>query len=208
MDGLPAPPVSWYGINYFGRLYLIPVYNQPPQPYYYPQWIQPPSYNPYNPYYRQKLYPSVIPTLYQEPSYSAPVTQRLEESVTCNLPKEPVLDGINTDGWATYYTPGVGGTGTRTANGEYFDGSEMTAASPYITGTTRPLYPFNSMIKVTDTRTGKSVVVRINDTGSFGKFPAGYGGIGKRIIDLSRGAMLALTGRLTSIPVHIEQVNA
>ncbi len=48
----------------------------------------------------------------------------------------------------------------------------MTAASN--------TYPFNTRLRVTCATTGKSVVVRINDTGGFHK----YG----RSIDLSQGA--------------------
>ena len=62
--------------------------------------------------------------------------------------------------------------GKKTANGEIFNQNAMTAASN--------TYPFNTKLRVTCATTGKSVVVRINDTGGFHK----YG----RSIDLSQGA--------------------
>ena len=61
--------------------------------------------------------------------------------------------------------------GKKTANGEIFNQNAMTAASN--------IYPFNTRLRVTCATTGKSVVVRINDTGGFHK----YG----RSIDLSQG---------------------
>lgn len=61
--------------------------------------------------------------------------------------------------------------GRRTANGEIYDKNAMTAAHRTL--------PFGTMVEVTYLRTGKSVVVRINDRGPF---------IEGRIIDLSEGA--------------------
>ena len=71
---------------------------------------------------------------------------------------------------ASFY--GQGFHGKKTANGEIFNQHAMTAASN--------TYPFNTKLRVTCATTGKSVVVRINDTGGFHK----YG----RSIDLSQGA--------------------
>ncbi len=61
--------------------------------------------------------------------------------------------------------------GRKTANGELFDMYAMTAAHKGL--------PFNTMIKVTNIKNNKSVVVRINDRGPY---------VGKRILDLSYGA--------------------
>ena len=69
-------------------------------------------------------------------------------------------------GVASYYK-----SGKVTANGERFKPMGMTAAHRKL--------PFGTKVRVTHLRTGKSVVVRINDRGPF---------IGKRIIDLSLGA--------------------
>lgn len=62
-------------------------------------------------------------------------------------------------------------SGSRTANGERFDPNGMTAAHKTLA--------FNSKVRVTNTSTGASVDVRINDRGPF--TPG-------RCIDLARGA--------------------
>lgn len=72
-------------------------------------------------------------------------------------------------GIASYY--GRRFHGRRTANGERFDMSAMTAAHKTL--------PFGSLVRVTNPRNGRSVTVRINDRGPF---------IRGREIDLSRAA--------------------
>lgn len=72
-------------------------------------------------------------------------------------------------GIASWYGPGF--HGRRTANGEVFNQNELTAAHKTL--------PFNTRVLITNLKTKKSVVVRINDRGPF---------IGKRIIDLSEEA--------------------
>lgn len=61
--------------------------------------------------------------------------------------------------------------GSKTASGERFNPGGMTAAHRTL--------PFGTKVRVTNTRTKRSVVVRINDRGPF---------IKGRIIDVSRGA--------------------
>lgn len=73
------------------------------------------------------------------------------------------------EGKASYYGPGL--EGNRTANGEIFRMSALTAAHRSL--------PFGSRVRVTNLRTGKTVIVRINDRGPF---------VGRRIIDLSKEA--------------------
>lgn len=73
-------------------------------------------------------------------------------------------------GYASFYKHG-----TRTANGERFNPMGLTAAHRTL--------PFGTKVKVTNSRTGKSVVVRINDRGPF---------IRNRVIDLSLGAAEAV----------------
>ena len=63
----------------------------------------------------------------------------------------------------------------RTANGEYFDMEEMTAAHPTL--------PLPSYAKVTNLNNGRQVVVRINDRGPY---------VGPRILDMSKRAADAL----------------
>ncbi|MDX6522823.1 MAG: rare lipoprotein [Gaiellales bacterium] len=61
-------------------------------------------------------------------------------------------------GDCTWYGPGF--AGHRTADGEIFDPTKLTAASPWL--------PFNTELKVTNLATGLSVQVRVNDRGPFG----------------------------------------
>lgn len=78
-------------------------------------------------------------------------------------------------GKASFY-----GHGTKTASGERYNPNGMTAAHRTL--------PFGTHVRVTDVRTRRSVVVRINDRGPF---------IKGRIIDVSRGAaqQLGMVGR-------------
>lgn len=88
-------------------------------------------------------------------------------------PIRPDVDETSTktlgSGEASYYGPGF--AGRPTANGERFDPAEMTAAHRTL--------PFGSRIKVTNTKNGKSVIVRVNDRGPYAH---------NRVIDLSKGA--------------------
>jgi len=72
-------------------------------------------------------------------------------------------------GLASFY--GARFAGRKTANGEIFNPSKMTAAHRTLR--------FGTKLRVTNARNGRSVVVRINDRGPYA---------GKRIIDLSRAA--------------------
>jgi rare lipoprotein A len=73
-------------------------------------------------------------------------------------------------GMATWYGGKL--AGHKTASGERFDPSQMTAAHRTL--------PLGTWVEVTRVDTGKSVRVRINDRGPFGH--------ADRIIDLSRAA--------------------
>ena len=70
---------------------------------------------------------------------------------------------------ATWYA-----TGTMTASGERFDKNAMTAAHRKL--------PFGSIVRVTHRKTHKSVTVRINDRGPYGR----------AMIDLSKAAAAKL----------------
>jgi rare lipoprotein A (peptidoglycan hydrolase) len=72
-------------------------------------------------------------------------------------------------GYATWYGPGL--AGNRTSNGERFQPSAYTAAHRTL--------PFGTWVSVTRIDTGKSVRVRINDRGPWGK--------PERIIDVAQG---------------------
>ena len=76
-------------------------------------------------------------------------------------------------GMASWYGPGF--HGKKTANGERFDQTALTAAHPTL--------QMPSLVRVTNLQNNESVVVRINDRGPF------HGG---RILDLSKGAAEAL----------------
>jgi rare lipoprotein A len=79
-------------------------------------------------------------------------------------------DAAAQTGKASYYKHGA-----RTANGERFDPHGFTAAHRTL--------PFGTKVLVTNVKTGKSVIVRINDRGPF---------IKNRIIDVSYGAAKVL----------------
>ncbi len=76
-------------------------------------------------------------------------------------------------GDASWYGPGF--HGKRTANGEIYDQNLMTAAHRTL--------PMPSLVRVTNLRNGRSVVVRVNDRGPFHD---------RRIIDMSAAAADAL----------------
>lgn len=75
----------------------------------------------------------------------------------------------NEKGLASWYGPGY--VGNRTANGEIFTSYHRTAAHRTL--------PFGTRVRVVNTNTGRSTVVRINDRGPF---------LPGRVIDLSEAA--------------------
>ncbi|MFZ1572757.1 MAG: septal ring lytic transglycosylase RlpA family protein [Candidatus Kapaibacterium sp.] len=88
----------------------------------------------------------------------------------------PFDPDIVTIGEVSWYGPGF--YGRMTANGEIFTAKDMTCAHKSL--------PFGSIIKVTDTKTGNVIVVRVNDRGPY---------VGSRVIDLSEAAMEAIGGK-------------
>ena len=84
-------------------------------------------------------------------------------------PRTGVAPGVQR-GLATFY--GAEQQGGPTASGERFDRNQLTAAHRTL--------PLGTRVRVTNTRNGRSVEVRINDRGPYG----GHG----RIIDLSEAA--------------------
>ena len=81
----------------------------------------------------------------------------------------PSLKKFSQTGVASWYGPGY--EGKRTASGEVFHMSELTAAHRNL--------PFDTRVRVTNLSNKKQVDVRINDRGPF---------VQGRIIDLSREA--------------------
>jgi len=66
-------------------------------------------------------------------------------------------------------------SGEKTANGEYAHATALTAAHRTL--------PFGTFVEVTNTRTGRSVIVRINDRGPY---------IAGRVIDLTPAGAKAI----------------
>jgi rare lipoprotein A len=66
-------------------------------------------------------------------------------------------------------------SGEKTANGEYAHATAFTAAHRTL--------PFGTFVEVTNTRSGRSVIVRINDRGPF---------IAGRVIDLTPAGAKAI----------------
>ncbi|AHC73738.1 rare lipoprotein A [Candidatus Endolissoclinum faulkneri L5] len=91
-------------------------------------------------------------------------------------------------GIASWYGPGF--NGRKTANGEVFDDNKLTAAHRTL--------PMPTLIRVTNLRNRRSIIVRINDRGPF---------IRGRIIDLSRRSaqLLGFVNKGTA-PVRLEVV--
>ena len=90
-------------------------------------------------------------------------------------------------GYASFYARSA--TGSRTANGERLHHDSLTCAHRTL--------PFNTFLKVTNQKNGKTVIVRINDRGPF---------VRGRIIDLSRAAAHEI-GMFAHgiVPVTVEQ---
>lgn len=93
-------------------------------------------------------------------------------------------------GKATYYSKKW--TGRRTASGERLHHDSMTCAHRKL--------PFGTLLRVTNQKNGRQVVVRVNDRGPFGR---------GRIVDLSWGAAKVI-GMLESgvVPVLVERVDS
>lgn len=106
-----------------------------------------------------------------QPSSARPAASQPRKRAEPPRPPRPHATAAATSqvehGLAVWYR-----TGTMTASGERFDRRAMTAAHRTL--------PFGTRVRVTAVRSGKSVVVRINDRGPFGN--------AKRIIDLSEAA--------------------
>ena len=104
------------------------------------------------------------PTMIGENADAAPEALATVEPATI----EPEGEELGT-GMASYYGREL--LGRRTASGERFDPTDLTAAHRTL--------PFGSKVRVTNPRSGKSVVVRINDRGPFAR---------GRLIDVSEAA--------------------
>lgn len=97
------------------------------------------------------------------------------------IPHEQVT--FSEKGIASWYGPGF--HGRRTANGEIYDMNAFTAAHKTL--------PFGTILRVTNRRNGKSVLVRINDRGPY---------IRGRVVDLSRRAARAIDLSLGKVTIE------
>ena len=102
------------------------------------------------------LHPSIAP--------ANPVAAQPPAKKKLSFFRRPAGTGI-----ASWY--GTFFQGRKTANGETFDQNQMTACHKTL--------PFGTLVRVVDLKSGKSVIVRINDRGAL---------LRERVIDLSRGA--------------------
>lgn len=92
---------------------------------------------------------------------------------SCEMDEREDADVVLQEGVASWYGPGF--HGRRTSSGEVYDADDTTAAHRTL--------PFDTILRVVDTKTENYVYVRINDRGPY---------VGDRIIDLSRAAAEAL----------------
>jgi rare lipoprotein A len=123
---------------------------------------------------------SIIPKAHAEPAPPAPETRQDLQTPPAaaedpdNGAKDRAGRGSSTrtfSGKASFYSYSAG----KTASGESFDRDQMTAAHRSL--------PFGTLVRVTDPRTGKSVVVRITDRGPT---------LRSRVLDLSAAAARSL----------------
>ncbi len=98
-----------------------------------------------------------------------PLDEAVAEQAAMREPEPVASESAMGSGEASYY--GTELAGNRTASGESFDPNKLTAAHRTL--------PLGSRVRVTNSRNGESVVVRINDRGPFH---------GNRVIDLSTAA--------------------
>lgn len=105
-----------------------------------------------------------------DPAPSAPdSTEVLAEEPPVEAPEAEDAGQSLGSGMASYYGREL--AGNRTASGERFNPNDLTAAHRTL--------PFGSRLRVTNARTGASVVVRVNDRGPFTH---------RRVIDVSERA--------------------
>lgn len=97
---------------------------------------------------------------------------RAEGGATRVQPRSVRRAPLTAIGFATYYSRAF--HGLRTASGIRYNQNALTAA--------HRRWPFGTLVRVTDVRSGRSVIVRITDRGPFGRRRRGV------LVDLSRAA--------------------
>ncbi|ALJ16134.1 septal ring lytic transglycosylase RlpA family protein [Sphingopyxis macrogoltabida] len=111
-----------------------------------------------------RAFSAVLIPLLLTVSAAAQEAEVLDDPIAA-VDQDTEIDG----GMASYYGDEL--AGNRTASGERFDPDGLTAAHRTL--------PFGSMVRVTNTVNGDSVIVRINDRGPFSR---------GRVIDVSHAA--------------------
>lgn len=127
--------------------------------------------------------------------FEVSLTQRQAQSIGLCKPLDTLREGeaivLQADpfqqGVASWYGPGF--HGRLAASGEIYNMYDRTAAHRTL--------PLQSLVRVVSQRTGKSLVVRINDRGPY---------VGGRIIDMSRRAM-DLIGGQDLAAVYLERID-
>jgi rare lipoprotein A (peptidoglycan hydrolase) len=101
---------------------------------------------------------------------------------------EPDPTAYDKEGMASWY--GLNFHGRRTANGETFSRSELTAAHLSL--------PLPSYVRVTNLSNDRSIILRVNDRGPY---------VGKRLLDVSeQAAELLAFHRKGSTPVRVQYI--
>jgi len=112
-----------------------------------------------------------------EPVESVRINERefsSTDSATTPVEKQSIIKFVEKGKMlASWYGPKF--HGKKTANGEFYDQMAFTAAHKSL--------PFGTLLKLTNPRNNKTVIVRVNDRGPFS---------GRRDLDLSKGAAVAL----------------
>lgn len=114
-----------------------------------------------------------LPTPTPTPVPTHPSTPTARANAEITVPRDAKV--LYTEvGYASWYGPGF--QKRNAANGQPYDMNAMTAAHRTL--------PLNTIARVTDVKTGDSVLLRITDRGPF---------VGDRVIDLSRAAARRLS---------------
>jgi rare lipoprotein A len=131
---------------------------------------------------------SACPSMVQRPRASHADTRKPEAPATPAAPEDD--DGAVESGQAGWY--GKRYHGRKTASGERFDQDALTAAHRTL--------PFGTVVQVKNLSNGRTVEVRINDRGPFGRKT--------RIIDVSRAAARAIDMEHAGVaPVEVRIVS-
>ena len=122
--------------------------------------------------------------------FSGFVYAAVATTLSCSTLSAQSAAGDSNEGYAAYYADSL--HGNRTASGEIYDKTKLTAAHRTL--------PFDTVVRVTNLINRRSVQVRINDRGPFDTR--------RRIIDLSRAAAERI-GMIRDgiVPVRVEIVS-